>query len=86
MSAFPARYAGRCSSCGELFGPGEAVAYAEDDSLVGQDCCGGSGEATASEPAVDNLARVMPRGKSVRDRCGTCFQIPSTTGVCGCDS
>ena len=30
------------------------------------------------------LSQVMPAGRSKRDLCPNCFQIPATNGVCGC--
>ena len=30
------------------------------------------------------LSQVMPAGRSKRDLCPRCFQIPATNGVCGC--
>jgi hypothetical protein len=89
VSAFPARYAGRCGNCGEGLTPGDAVAYTENDVLIGQDCCGDSDVLAVIDRTVgdmDRAERVMPRGKSVRDRCGTCWQIPAANGVCGCGS
>ena len=83
MSSFPAAYAGRCGNCGEYFPPGAMVQYEEGAVLVIQECCG-----IADEPREDRPAPkpdvVMPRGKSAADRCGRCFQVPSSNGVCGC--
>lgn len=30
------------------------------------------------------LSQVMPTGRTKRDMCPRCFQIPSSSGVCGC--
>jgi len=86
VSHFPLTYSGRCGNCGELFAPGAEVFYNQDDALIAWDCCG---EQDDSRPAVSEVTprdRVMPRGKTVRDVCSRCFQIPASNGVCGCES
>ena len=81
---FLANFPGRCGNCGELFAPGDEIFYDAGDTLLGQDCCGESDETAAGrEPKA--LEPVMPRGRSVADRCGVCFQIPSSNGLCGCN-
>jgi hypothetical protein len=85
MMGFPASYAGRCGNCGENFGPGTQVTYAQpDDLLIGMECCGELEEPVSAESQVTPADKVMPRGKSARDRCDRCFQIPASNGVCGC--
>ena len=80
---FPANYAGRCGNCGELFESGDDVFYDQGDTLLGQDCCG---TASTDGPAVPKADQpVLPRGKTAADRCDTCFQIPSSNGLCGCN-
>lgn len=84
---FPARYTGRCGNCDEVFIEGAEVFYAPpDDVLMGVECCGEvaaiDSRSTVSE--VTPADKVMPRGKSARDRCDQCFQVPASNGVCGC--
>lgn len=84
MSAtFTAQHAGRCGNCGDLFAPGDEVFYVEGDTLIAFECCGTAEPEHATSDAAQKI-EVMPRGKTARDRCGTCFQIPATNGVCGC--
>lgn len=84
MSHFPARYAGRCGNCNELFAPDAEVFYSAEDALVAWECCGEQDETRPGTSEVTPVDKVMPRGKTVRDRCGECFQIPASNGVCGC--
>lgn len=86
MSPFAAHFPGRCGKCGEVFDIGTNVFYTTpDDILLGWDCCGASDEPDAAS-MVTPPDRVMPRGKTARDACGRCWQIPATNGACGCDS
>lgn len=81
--SFSASYGGRCGGCGRYFDPGEEVAYETGGTLLAVDCCDG----LVTPPAPPRAAGpepTMPRGRVLADRCDTCFQIPSTTGVCGC--
>lgn len=82
--AFPALFDGRCSGCGSPFERGSMVFYsAEEGILLLDSCCGEDvqlpEERRATEPDV------MPRGKTKKDRCNKCFQVPASNGVCGCD-
>lgn len=82
MSSFPANYGGRCVGCGVIFGSGTLVEYDSGGAgLLVVDCCGEPGEPYARQAAAEP---VMPRGRKLSDRCGTCFQIPASNGVCGC--
>jgi hypothetical protein len=81
---FSAQYAGRCGNCGEMFEEGEPVVYGADDRLVRVECCAdpeGQGDPFLSTPEE---IKVLPRGKTAADRCGKCFQVPASNGVCGC--
>lgn len=87
--SFPARYPGRCGGCNDPFESGEEVDYDNDGiRMVAVRCCGDAAEPRpATEDAHEHVVepdRVMPRGKTAADRCGTCFQIPASNGVCGC--
>lgn len=81
--SFSAKYGGRCEGCGRYFDPGEEVSYEGGRTLIAVECC--DGLATPAVPArAPAPEAVMPRSRKIADRCDTCFQIPSTTGVCGC--
>lgn len=86
MIHFPAAYAGRCRNCNEVFVPGDEVFYVRgEDTVTGWDCCGDQDDAeTASETTP--AGQVMPRGKTARDACARCFQVPASNGACGCDA
>lgn len=79
---FPAAYAGRCGNCGEIFGADTQVFYA-DDILMVVECCGEQDD-PPQEVVSRYTPKVMPRGKTVRDRCDGCFQVPASNGTCGC--
>lgn len=84
---FPAAYPGRCGGCNEPFAALDDVFFAQPEGvLMAWECCG-PGEVPA--PAVSSVTpadKVMPRGKTVLDRCERCFQIPASNGMCGCDA
>jgi hypothetical protein len=97
--SFPANYAGACGTCPAPISVGDRVFYATQGSehVSGLDCCGDrpdddlaparradDGLTADDETPADAIARVMPRGRTARDACGTCWQIPSTNGSCGC--
>lgn len=83
---FPAAYPGRCRNCNELFAVGDEIFYAgNEDTVTGWDCCGAEDE-PRPESSTTPGDRVMPRGKTVQDRCERCFQIPASNGMCGCDA
>lgn len=83
--SFEARYAGRCGDCGQAFSVGEPVSYNADDVLVGAECCDGEGRnADTFAPGRAAVNETMPRGKTARDKCPRCFQVPASNGVCGC--
>ena len=82
---FAAQFDGRCGPCGSPFKMGDDVFYNDDDALVGSDCCGNADELRISTDGTAPRIEVMPRGKTVRDRCNHCFQISSNNGMCGCD-
>lgn len=86
MISFPAAYAGRCGNCGEPFQAGAEVFYDDQDSLLVVECCGeeGQGAVHGAEQQTVKVDQVMPRGKTARDRCDRCFQVPASNGVCGC--
>jgi hypothetical protein len=81
---FPASFPGRCGVCGEIYGPGDEVYFSmPEDILTGWECCGEADEPRAEREKVP--VPVMPRGKTAKDKCPRCFQVPASNGVCGCD-
>lgn len=51
---------------------------------MGDTCCAGTNDLSPTTRGA--IASVMPRGKTVRDKCPQCFQIPASNGMCGCDA
>jgi len=88
MDSFAARYRSLCNPCGEDIKPGEYIKMHPDVGAVHEECFEDVGKAPQTdsygrEPGY-NVPDTMPRGKTASDRCGKCFQIPSTNGSCGC--
>jgi hypothetical protein len=79
---FTAQYPGTCGGCGSEIDAGDLVFY-DGDTLVGDACCAGADD--LSVEAKSTIAQVMPRGKTAKDKCPRCFQIPASNGACGCD-
>lgn len=81
-SAYPfeAKYRGQCAGCDELFEPGDLIEWREGQ-LVKSHICQVSSTLDDEERVH---IRVMPRNRTAADRCGQCFQIPSSNGTCGC--
>lgn len=69
-NAFPARYRGKCSDCGEWWREGDPIRFAMHaaGNFVHDDC-------DASAPAE------KPEGET----CPRCFLRKSLSGECGCD-
>lgn len=91
VGAFQAKFRGTCGGCGLVFPEGAGVYYDDDDVLLAVNCCGEPDAETfdsqlfpPERQAKDIIARVMPRGASVKQRCGRCFQIPASNGACAC--
>jgi hypothetical protein len=85
ISIFAAKYPGRCAECDQDFEPGDPVGYTDEGQLVGMLCCYESPHRPIDEAVRKATGHTtLPRGKTKADRCDTCFQIPSSNGVCGC--
>ncbi len=86
MYIFAAATAGKCGICATTYHAGEKVTRTEDDLLVVIGCCGDLLDEESNEATDQStkLPPVMPRGKSKKDMCPRCFQIPASSGVCGC--
>jgi hypothetical protein len=82
--SFPAAFAGHCADCGKAFDAGDHIEFNDEDQRVVTECCG---ELSAPERGDGTTPLVvMPRGRTVADRCPNCFLIPSSNGACGCDT
>ena len=83
---FKAKFTGKCGNCGEPFEVDDEVRY-DRTTLVGTTCCtiDAPSEGDTFNHSRDPAIRVMPHGKTKRDMCLKCFQIPSSNGSCGCD-
>lgn len=73
---FIAKYRFSCGRCGEQHDPGTEAQYEPDTSTVSAMEC-----VEAYESPVEGSAptyrpdRVMPRGKTAKDRCNRCFMV-----------
>lgn len=88
-----------CGTCAGRIVPGDRFFFAAGgDVASGLDCCGDrpdedlvvrqrseeDGLSAEDDPRV-TIARTLPRGKTAADKCPKCWQIPSSSGTCGCD-
>lgn len=88
--SFPARYPGLCIPCGDPIKVGESITNHPEHGYIHEKC-------TDVQPAESNGAdfdsftrgrapiAVLPRGKTTKDRCNGCFQVPASNGACGCE-
>jgi hypothetical protein len=95
-ATFKAKWQGLCRNCGLVILAGDDVFYLPgQDRLIGDECCGNLTDDdltpdTALEdglPAMEQTIPrelVMPRGRTVADRCGKCFMVPASNGACDC--
>jgi hypothetical protein len=96
---FEAQYPGTCATCAAAFSVGDDIFYAPNaEAPSGADCCADRPDSDLlptvrpdDSLSVDEndpstvIARTMPRGRTAADACPRCWQIPSSSGVCGCD-
>lgn len=89
--SFPARYSSRCNPCDEEIKPGEFILMHPDAGAVHEECFDDVNQPVQSNGAAfDSFNRgrppipVLPRGKTSKDRCNKCFQVPASNGECGC--
>jgi hypothetical protein len=84
---FPASYNGLCIACGEDIKRGEMIVIS-DVGYVHEECredVGKAPEATTERRSSDpDHTATIPRGKTAKDRCGSCFII-HTPGQEGCE-
>jgi len=84
---FKAKYDGRCPSCDEPISQGEDVTMVDSDRgrvTVHAHHVDDGEIHIETGPRADHTTGTMPRGRTVSDRCGVCFQIPASNGDCGC--
>lgn len=80
MKTFPAKYSGLCIPCGEEIQRDDEITHHEVVGYVHVHCIN---DADAEAPGLPRERRspatravdVMPRGKTVRDRCDRCFLV-----------
>lgn len=78
---FTAKFPGECAGCGQRFDAGDSVVYRGSEVHIDHDC---DGTARDIQLPDDDQANVMPRGKSVADRCDRCF-IVHASGQVDCE-
>lgn len=84
---FKARYEGTCPACEDPINIGEEVTMIDSDRgrvTVHIPCAEDGVVISAASVGRPDHTALIPRGKTARDICGGCFQIPSSNGVCGC--
>jgi hypothetical protein len=83
---FEAKYPFRCGTCGERHPAGAYAQYDADHTTLSAVNCADTN--LESNGAAFDRGRapiaILPRGKTAKDRCNTCFQVPASNGVCGC--
>ena len=80
MKTFPAKYPGLCIPCGEDIEQGDEITHHDVAGYVHLRCID---QADAEAPGLPRERRtpairttdVMPRGKTARDACGSCFLV-----------
>ena len=89
MRSFAARYRGTCGACFEPIDIGDEVGYSSEGVLVDMECLAAGAIASPVHPrgdeAPDIEATTLPRGRTIADRCDGCFQVPASSGSCGCE-
>jgi hypothetical protein len=90
----PAKYPGNCGTCDAGFSAGDTVYWSPPEigepPVIDGPCCIESPQSNGADFDAFNRGRppgiaVLPRGKTAKDRCNTCFQVPASSGACGCD-
>lgn len=80
MKTFPARFPGLCIPCGDAIEQGDEITHHEVCGFVHVHCVELANEEVPSlprdrrEPGI-RTNRVMPPGKTAKDRCGRCFIV-----------
>jgi hypothetical protein len=83
---FPARWFGKCASCGDNFHLDDMVLYVDGQLCIDHECTTSTRTAqNHGEDLGSTMAnRTMPRGANAAQRCSVCFIVPASNGVCGC--
>lgn len=94
---FTARFKGKCYFCGTDIEIGDKAFYPVGrEHVIGMMCCDDRADSeliyaanehvplSAEEQLLVRTIDVMPHGKTARDMCRTCFQVPAANGFCGC--
>jgi len=74
--------------CGDEIKHGEYIVNHAEHGYIHEECVYRADE--VSQIPRDERTRsgrtpdTMPRGRTAKDRCGVCFQIPASNGACGC--
>lgn len=90
-----AAYDTSCATCPARIATGDLYFIAPGGSTAsGMDCCGDRDDAdlvvheraddSSDEGLTVDASQVMPRGRTARDACGRCWQVPANNGACGC--
>lgn len=70
MSAFPARFPGRCGACDERIHEGDLIRFSAE---------------SATNFIHDDCEDAAPVERPTAPPCGKCFMVPAANGECGCD-
>jgi hypothetical protein len=91
---FQAKYKSLCLPCDEDIQSGEYVTNHPEHGWIHEECVHVADTivmvSESNGAAFDSFNRgrapvaILPRGKTAKDRCNTCFQVPASNGVCGC--
>lgn len=81
---FTANHAFKCAGCETEYPAGTNAIYDADNNLYADDGCINAMIPEDPKGRRTTPRETMPRGKTAKDRCDVCFQIPSSNGACGC--
>src|SRR5690242_15960635 len=85
-SLFRAKYDGKCANCPTEIAKGDCIGFNAKRRAICSDCASEGGNVEAKDAIEDAeelvpMRLVMPRGRTVADRCGKCFMIHSPAQV-----
>lgn len=88
MNAFRARFSGHCDICDSEIDAGDFIVGHPEARFIHEDCAQDADRVPQTprtgRPARDPVPDTLPRGKTAKDRCDMCFQVPASNGTCGC--
>lgn len=73
---FAAKFPGECAGCGQRFESGDEVMYRDDELCIAHEC-----ESPADITISRNKIRVMPHGRTAKDKCPRCFIVHASGQV-----